>query len=65
MSHEEIATFIKRKNELEEKVVALEKELEALKSEVKSSKTAGRLGAVVTMLQWGKEVVGDFMRAPL
>ena len=65
MSHEEIAAFIKRKNELEERVVSLEEEVAVLRAEVKSAKTAGRLGAVVTMLQWGKEAIVDFMRAPM
>ena len=60
-----VAAFIRRKNELEERVVSLEEEVEALRAEVKSAKTAGRLGAVVTMLQWGKEAIVDFMRAPM
>ena len=69
--HERIAEFIKRKNYLEEQtqiqqleIDRLKEEVENLREELSASKRAERFSALITLAQWGKECVVDFMRYP-
>ena len=70
--HEQIAAFIKRKNDLEKQteiqqseIDRLKEEVENLRNELSSSKRTERFAALITLAQWGKECVVDFMRYPL
>ena len=70
--HEQIAEFIKRKNNLEKQVEMqqseinrLKEEVENLREELSASKRAERFSALITLAQWGKECVVDFMKYPL
>ena len=70
--HEQIAEFIKRKNDLEKQVEMqqseinhLKEEVENLREELSASKRTERFAALITLAQWGKECVVDFMKYPL
>ena len=70
--HEQIAEFIKRKNNLEKQVEMQQSEIDRLKEEVENlreelstSKRTERFSALITLAQWGKECVVDFMKYPL
>ena len=69
--HEQIAAFIKRKNDLEKQaemqqseIDRLKEEVENLREELSASKRTERFSALITLAQWGKECVVDFMRYP-
>ena len=69
--HEQIAEFVKRKNNLEKQVEMqqseinrLKEEVENLREELSASKRTERFSALITLAQWGKECVVDFMRYP-
>ena len=70
--HEQIAEFIKRKKDLEKQVEIQQSEIDRLKEEVENlreelsaSKRTERFAALITLAQWGKECVVDFMKYPL
>ena len=70
--HEQIAEFIKRKNALEKQtemqqaeIDHLKEEVSNLKKELSTSKRTERFAALITMAQWGKDCVVDFMKYPL
>ena len=69
--HEQIAAFIKRKKDLEKQteiqqseIDQLKEEVENLRKELSASKRTERFAALITLAQWGKECVVDFMRYP-
>ena len=69
--NERIAAFIKRKNDLEKQtqiqqseIDCLKEEVENLREELSASKRTERFAALITLAQWGKECVVDFMRCP-
>ena len=69
--HERIAEFITRKNDLEKQtqmhqseIDRLKEEVENLREELSSGKRLERFAAFITLAQWGKECVVDFMRCP-
>ena len=70
--HEQIAEFIKRKNDLEKQteiqqseIDRLKEEVENLRNELSASKRTERFAALITLAQWGRECVVDFMKYPL
>ena len=69
--HEQIGKFIKRKNDLEKQteiqqseIDRLKEEVENLREELSSGKRLETFAALITLAQWGKECVVDFMRCP-
>ena len=69
--HEQIAAFIRRKKDLEKQteiqqseIDQLKEEVENLREELSASKRTERFSALITLAQWGKECVVDFMRYP-
>ena len=51
--------------DLNNKVNWMVKEIERLHGELAQQKQGDRLAAAVIMMQWGKEAVSNFMRAPI
>ena len=62
--HELIKEFIEKKRSLEKQVEILKEEVENLRQELSSSKRTEKFAALITLAQWGKECVVDFMKYP-
>ena len=69
--HEQIREFIAKKRSLEKQVEIQQSEIDSLKMKVEdlqqalsASKRAERFASLITLAQWGKECVVDFMRYP-
>ena len=62
---EQVVERLRNEKQLVEEVALLRAEVEDLKKELAMTKTSDRFGALVTMMQWGKETAVNFMRAPV
>ena len=71
---EQMAGFIKRKNDLEKQTEIQQSEINRLDEEVENlreelshfhfARKVERIAALITLAKWGKEYIVDFMRCP-